>query len=119
MPAKKKTATEKEIKPTTTKAAPAKASAPKAVASTVKSTPKAAPAAKPAASAKKTAPAKAKIAVPATPATPVAPRKTLSAEARYQMIQQAAYFIAESHGFQGDSCEHWAEAERQINKQLS
>lgn len=35
-------------------------------------------------------------------------------EERYRMVQTAAYFIAEQHGFQGRSDEHWAAAEREI-----
>ena len=35
-------------------------------------------------------------------------------EERYRMVQTAAYFIAEQHGFQGRSDEHWAAAERAI-----
>jgi hypothetical protein len=30
------------------------------------------------------------------------------------MVETAAYFIAERHGFQGNSTEHWAAAEREI-----
>lgn len=37
-----------------------------------------------------------------------------SPEERYRMVETAAYFIAERHGFQGNSTEHWVEAERQI-----
>ena len=39
-------------------------------------------------------------------------------EERYLMVQTAAYFIAEQHGFQGRSDEHWAAAEREIAAQL-
>jgi hypothetical protein len=39
-------------------------------------------------------------------------------EARYRMVETAAYFIAEQHGFQGRSDEHWIAAERQIAKIL-
>ncbi|HUW76014.1 MAG TPA: DUF2934 domain-containing protein, partial [Gallionella sp.] len=35
-------------------------------------------------------------------------------EERYRMVETAAYFIAEQHGFQGRSDEHWAAAERAI-----
>jgi Protein of unknown function (DUF2934) len=38
----------------------------------------------------------------------------LTPEERYRMVETAAYFIAERHGFQGRSDEHWAAAERQI-----
>ncbi|OFA16340.1 hypothetical protein A4U49_07880 [Acidithiobacillus ferrivorans] len=41
------------------------------------------------------------------------------AEARYCMIAEAAYFIAERGGFEGN-CEaaHWLEAEREIDRIL-
>lgn len=39
-------------------------------------------------------------------------------EERYRMIETAAYFIAEQHGFQGRSDAHWAAAERQIAAKL-
>ena len=34
------------------------------------------------------------------------------------MVETAAYFIAEKHGFQGRSDEHWATAERAIAAKL-
>ncbi len=40
-------------------------------------------------------------------------------EERYRMVETAAYFIAEQHGFQGRSDEHWAAAERAIAEKLS
>jgi len=40
-------------------------------------------------------------------------------EERYRMVETAAYFIAEQHGFQGRSDEHWAAAERAIAAKLS
>lgn len=50
----------------------------------------------------------------------VAARKTAkpTAEERYRMVETAAYFIAERHGFQGRSDEHWAAAEREIAARL-
>jgi len=39
-------------------------------------------------------------------------------EERYRMVETAAYFIAEQHGFQGRSDEHWAAAERAIEAKL-
>ena len=39
-------------------------------------------------------------------------------EERYRMVETAAYFIAEQHGFQGRSDEHWADAEREISARL-
>jgi hypothetical protein len=41
-----------------------------------------------------------------------------SPEERYRMVETAAYFIAEKHGFQGRSDEHWAAAERAIALKL-
>lgn len=41
-----------------------------------------------------------------------------SLEERYRMIELAAYFIAEQHGFQGKTDEYWAAAEREIAAQL-
>ncbi len=44
-------------------------------------------------------------------------QKRLSAEERYQMIAEAAYFIAERRGFQpGDPKEDWLEAEKEISQ---
>jgi hypothetical protein len=40
-------------------------------------------------------------------------------EERYRMVETAAYFIAEQHGFQGRSDEHWAAAEREIAAKLN
>ena len=60
---------------------------------------------------KKAAPAKAAPAARKTTANP-------TPEERYRMVETAAYFIAEQHGFQGDSTEHWAAAERQIAEML-
>jgi hypothetical protein len=40
-------------------------------------------------------------------------------EERYRMVETAAYFIAEQHGFQGRSDEHWAAAERVIAAKLN
>ncbi|MCK9200044.1 MAG: DUF2934 domain-containing protein [Gallionella sp.] len=38
-----------------------------------------------------------------------------SPEHRYRMIETAAYFISERHGFQGDASEHWRAAEQEID----
>jgi hypothetical protein len=35
-------------------------------------------------------------------------------EERYRMVQTAAYFIAERHGFGGCATDHWAAAEVEI-----
>jgi hypothetical protein len=51
-------------------------------------------------------------------AKPAAPKKSaLSPEERYKRIEQAAYFIAERHGFNGDSAYFWSLAEAEINGQ--
>ena len=75
--------------------------------------PKKAPAAKKPAPAKKPAAPQKEAPVAAKPApAPISP------EARYKMIQDAAYFIAERHGFQGDSAYFWSLAEAEIKAQL-
>lgn len=61
--------------------------------------------------AKKTTSAKAKPASTEKKAKP-------TPEERYRMVETAAYFIAEQHGFQGRSDEHWAAAEREIAAKL-
>lgn len=60
---------------------------------------------------KRTAPPKAKPARVNKPAMP-------TPEERYRMIETAAYFIAERHGFQGHADEHWAAAEREVAARL-
>ena len=51
---------------------------------------------------------------------PAAPKKPeISPEQRYNLIQEAAYFIAERHGFNGDSAYFWSLAEAEINTTLS
>lgn len=44
--------------------------------------------------------------------------KVMGAEQRYQMIQDAAYYLAEKSGFSGNTVGHWFEAEQQIDAQL-
>jgi len=57
---------------------------------------------------------------PAQPATLHSPRlAVVTAEQRYRMIQDAAYFIAERHAFAGDSHGYWLEAEQAIDRQLT
>ncbi|MEO8343407.1 MAG: DUF2934 domain-containing protein [Gallionella sp.] len=53
----------------------------------------------------------------ATPATTQIAVKPTPSE-RYRMVETAAYFIAEQHGFHGRSDEHWATAEREIAAKL-
>lgn len=68
--------------------------------------------------AKKAAPAVAKKAAPAVAAKPAAKKPAISPEVRYRMIQDAAYYIAERHGFNGDSAYFWSLAEAEINARL-
>ncbi|MDA8093313.1 MAG: DUF2934 domain-containing protein [Betaproteobacteria bacterium] len=42
----------------------------------------------------------------------------VTAERRYQMIAEAAYYRAETRGFAGDSVQDWIEAELYIDKML-
>lgn len=77
------------------KKSPAKKAAPKAVA------------------AKKPA-AKAAAAVAA-----VSKKPAVTPEQRYKMIEEAAYYIAERHGFSGDSAYFWSLAEAEISAKLN
>mgnify|MGYP003586257480 CR=1 FL=1 len=43
----------------------------------------------------------------------------VSAEERYKMIEQAAYFQAEKAGFQGDPQAHWVAAEAEVDALLA
>jgi hypothetical protein len=54
----------------------------------------------------------------ADPSTQNKPAAKPTPEERYRMVETAAYFIAEQHGFQGRSDEHWAAAEREIAAKL-
>ena len=84
----------------------------------VKKSPAKKAAAPKAAAAKKPA-AKAAPAAPVAKAATAAKKPELSPEQRYQMIQDAAYFIAERHGFSGDSAYFWSLAEAEINAKLN
>jgi hypothetical protein len=55
-----------------------------------------------------------KVTVRKTAAPKAKKAATPSPEERYRMVEMAAYFIAERHGFQGNSTEHWAAAELEI-----
>ena len=51
----------------------------------------------------------------AAPSVSVSPAKaSFRGDERKRMIEQAAYFIAEKAGFQGDPQEHWSIAEKQV-----
>ena len=47
-----------------------------------------------------------------------ASKATVTAEQRYNMITEAAYFIAEKHGFMGDSVQFWLMAEAEVDAKL-
>jgi hypothetical protein len=70
---------------------------------------------------KKKATSKKSVTSEVTPkkATPKPRAKKIAIEGnpqeRYEAIQYAAYFIAESNGFVGDPLAFWAEAENQID----
>ena len=70
--------------------------------------------------AKKAAP-KAAVAAkkPAAKATVAAKKTAVTPEQRYKMIEEAAYYIAERHGFNGDSAYFWSLAEAEINAKLN
>jgi len=59
----------------------------------------------------------------AAPAKPVVKAKsapkTISAQERYHMIDEAAYYRAEKNGFQVDPQENWIAAEREINELMA
>jgi hypothetical protein len=75
-------------------------------------------AAKPAAAAPKKAPAATKA--PAKPRGGARAKKpAVSPEERYRMVQDAAYYIAEKHGFTGDNHAFWLQAEQEIDAKLA
>ena len=61
-------------------------------------------------------PQRRKAAAPTEEAAPAIAPSQLSPEERYRMIQDAAYYIAERHGFEGEPISFWLEAERQVNE---
>ncbi len=65
----------------------------------------------------KAAPAVKKTSLDPAPA-PAARGKSVTAEQRYKMIQEAAYFIAQRKGFTSDPLLDWEEAEAEINRKL-
>ena len=57
---------------------------------------------------------------PAAKAAAAAPKASaLTPEQRYKMIEETAYYIAERHGFSGDSAYFWSLAEAEINAKLN
>lgn len=98
------------------KAAPAKKpAAPKAAKPAATAGKKAATPKKPAVAKKPAAAAKA----PAKTRARKASKPAVSPEERYRMIQDAAYFIAEKHGFTGDNHAFWVQAEQEIDAKLA
>ncbi len=83
---------------------------PPAVKAAVKPAPVAAPATKAATVVIKPAPAPA-------PAPKAAP-KSISKDDFFRMVEQAAYYVAEKNGFQGDSAQHWQDAEAEVRADL-
>jgi hypothetical protein len=87
---------------------------------------KAAPAAKPAAAKKSTAASATQTKAAAAPRKAAPPKTTVkkvaawnpSNEERYNMVQVAAYYLAERDGFGGSPVEYWAAAEIQITGML-
>ncbi len=65
--------------------------------------------------AEKKAPVSKAVVVMAKPATSQKMMAKVSPEERYRMVETRAYLIAEQHGFNGRSDEHWATAEREID----
>lgn len=107
----KKTAA-KSVKKTAAPAEPKKAkAAPKAAKPKAAPAPKAKPAARTPAPVAKPAPAAVKDTKPAP--------KVISAQDRYHMIDEAAYYRAEKNGFQVDPHANWIAAEKEIDELLS
>ena len=71
------------------------------------------------AAAPKAAAAKKPAAKVAAPKAVVSKKPEVSPEERYRMIQDAAYYIAERHGFNGDSAYFWSLAESEIDARLN
>lgn len=70
----------------------------------------------------KAAPAPKPVAKPAPKAAvakPAAKKSSITPEQRYKMIEETAYFIAERHGFSGDSAYFWSLAEADVNNRLN
>ncbi len=67
----------------------------------------------------KAAPEKKSAAKAAPKAAPVSKKPEITPEQRYKMVQEAAYYIAERHGFNGDSSYFWTQAEEEINAKLT
>jgi hypothetical protein len=111
----------KKTTPPTKKTVAPKTAPPAATASRTPATPPQKTAAptptpKPAAASPATKPAPAKKAAKASTPTTV---PSVTPEARWQMISEAAYFLAEKRGFAGGNpCDDWIEAEAQVDALL-
>lgn len=103
----------------TAKATPKKKTAPKTAEKKVASTKAVAP--------KKEAPKKAATKTTTKKAEPkkATVKKTtkkssdMSGFERYKMIEVAAYYMAEKHGFAGHAADYWIAAEKEIDKKLA
>jgi hypothetical protein len=61
-----------------------------------------------------------KVAAPKAVSKTIKPSaKTISAQDRYHMIDEAAYYRAEKNGFQVDPHANWIAAEREIDELLA
>jgi hypothetical protein len=60
-----------------------------------------------------------KKAAPSRASKKVARKEPVSAEERYRMIQEAAYFRAEKEGFNGDPWKCWLVAEAEVDALLA
>jgi len=58
-------------------------------------------------------------AAPKAASSKLAPKRQVSAEERYRMIQEAAYFRAEKEGFHGDPWKCWLVAEAEVDARLA
>jgi len=58
-------------------------------------------------------------AAPKAASSKLAPKRQVSAEERYRMIQEAAYFRAEKQGFSCDPWKCWLVAEAEIDAKLA
>ena len=58
-------------------------------------------------------------AAPVAPKASAAKKPEVTPEQRYKMVQDAAYFIAERHGFNGDSAYFWSLAEAEVSARLN
>ena len=56
---------------------------------------------------------------PVASKAPAAKKPEVTPEQRYKMVQDAAYFIAERHGFNGDSAYFWSLAEAEVSARLN